>query len=78
MNEEDKLYITYKRPNETILYPDLKSNAFNLTYLLKDMNQTALTDQGGLIQLEFMYDCNLGDRYCEPLITVTQLNKPLE
>ena len=49
MNEEDKLYITYKRPNETILYPDLKSNAFNLTYLLKDMNQTALTDQGGLI-----------------------------
>jgi hypothetical protein len=49
MNEEDKLYITHKRPNETILYPDLKSNAFNLTYLFKDLNHTHLTDHGGLL-----------------------------
>jgi hypothetical protein len=49
MNEEDKLYITHKRPNETILYPGMKANAFNLTYLLKDVNQTHLAEQGGLI-----------------------------
>ena len=49
MNEEDKLYITPKKPNQTLLYPELSANAFNLTYLLKDMNQTHLTDQGGLI-----------------------------
>jgi hypothetical protein len=38
MNEEDKLFITNKRPNKTTLYPEETSNAFNLSYLLKDMN----------------------------------------
>ncbi len=38
MNEEDKLYITHKRPNQTILYPEVNANAFNLTYILKDTN----------------------------------------
>ena len=78
MNEEDKLFITNKRPNQTTLYPEESSNAFNLSYLLKDMNQTQLLDEGGFIQMEFVYDCNLDEPICEPQITVNQLNKPEE
>lgn len=74
---DDLIYSTYKKPNETIYYPDANANAFRLSDLL--MKVVDFTpEKGGLLQVTFEYDCNLAQPYCEPGITITQLSQSNE
>lgn len=54
-DDPDIIYSTRKRPNETIFYPNYNANAFTISSLVGNNNETIqnIIERGGIYQIDF-------------------------